>query len=229
MLSKFADGFLENIENEYLIYGEQWNQLHARCFLETNEQWNTHVFNYKNNVFRFKSKVDSKYNLSNLAWALAFYVDQWWDLKDLREILENFEADQELFKDYQTLSWLKILECPQDKTIRGLRSGLEYIENFTPPHFLIIDKIPELRWRKNKTTIHFDLWKKLANYDLEKIFLVNKYYAKLIKKWLIAWWFDENKIFYHGDLAILRHLTTWTIFVKWEWSSKIFRRIVLRQ
>ncbi len=233
ILEHIPKSFWDRLKCRCVVYGEMWNTLDARCYLKNDDYWNTHIFAYnrwnQQYQFHFKSPLKDTSVLAQLAGVLAFYVDQWYKLPDLWPFLSETHINSEFFKEYQTSSGLQVLEYPQSQNFHDIETWLAYSKSYAGAHFLVIDKLSLRRNKKNSIISHIMLGRQLAQYPLDKIFLVNTYYARYIKKWLIAWWFDKNKIYYQGDLWVLRQITKGLVLIRWEDASRMFRKIVLRQ
>ncbi|NOZ44796.1 MAG: hypothetical protein GXP45_06770 [bacterium] len=60
---------------------------------------------------------------------------------------------------------------------------MDYLLQYPAPYFLVFDYIPGVK--KGQNNLYFDIGKKLAQYPLEKIFLINRFRRKEIIQGLL--------------------------------------------
>jgi len=186
------------------------------------EIWNITKFNFNYHwkIYEFQTYLIWKHNILNITWVLAFCFDIWIDYKSLKKYLLNIKTPnntQEIIK-HKTNT---LIDDTYNLSEDWLISWLNLLKGFKWKKILVLDDILEL-W-KEAENIHYNLWNKIAKeYKIDAIILVGINYEENIKKWLLSWWYDENKI-----IKKLIDVSNSTILFEWK-KSKIYINKLLK-
>ncbi len=156
------------------------------------------MVSYKWDEYTFKTNLIWKHNILNLTWVIAFCLDMWISVKNLKKYLIKMHAPEWTMKieniKYQTENGevnLTLLDDSYNLSEQWLIAWLKVARMFSGEKILVLDDVLEL-W-KEANFIHFNLWMKIAkNSYVDKIFYVWVNYRNDFIKWLAAWGFDKS-------------------------------------
>lgn len=165
-----------------------------------NIKWSNFVFNftYKDIDKNFETNLIWEHNIINLTWIIAFCIDMWINIKNIKKYILELKTPKNTLKISDKKYGkhkLKIINDTYNLSEDWLYAGIKILKYFNDDFekILVIDDILEL-WKESKT-IHYSIWKKIAEDNLvNKIVYVWINYKTSFIKWLIDWKFDKNNI-----------------------------------
>ena len=150
------------------------------------------LFRKNNKSYKFTSNLIWQHNILNLTWALSACFDLWLSESEINRKLNNINLLSTTFKIIKIKDSI-IIDSTYNSNYLWILANCKTLENFKQyTKILVIDDILEL-WNQSKNT-HSKLWKKLWEFDFDKIIIVWKNYWKEIKDGLINAWYNQKNI-----------------------------------
>lgn len=176
-------------------------------------------FKYKWITTKFKTSLVWRHNILNLTWVLAFCVDMWIDIKELKKYVKNIVSPNNILKIVE-IDEAVVIDDTYNLSEDWLLAWIEVLNSFEWNKILVMDDILEL-WKQSKK-IHFKLWKKIAKSNsVHKIMYVWVNFKKDFYYWLNDWGFDIS----NNIINSLDNINKWDIvLLEWKWSKKIFKK-----
>lgn len=149
-------------------------------------------FEYKEKKYIFETNLIWKHNIINLCWIIAFSIDIWVKINNLKKYLKNLKTPENTLEIIK-LKNITLINDSYNLSEDGLFSWLEALNSFDGEKILVVDDILEL-WKKSKD-IHFEIWRKIAEKKLcDKVLFVWTNYRKDFVNWLIFWKFNKENL-----------------------------------
>jgi len=196
----------------------------AQAYSEIIKQTSTKtefIFSFWAKSYNLETNLSSKHDLLNLTWVLACVLELGVSIDEVRSELLNLEKPAQTLELKTTKYGLKILDDSYNLSIDWLWAGLEFLNTSDDDKFLVLDDVIEL-W-KTAVSEHKEIWKKLANYDLKKVFLLGKEYSSVVQKSMIESGFPASRIFLRNEISLLKTESSWIALLAWRTAWKFFK------
>ena len=227
--NEFIEKYLENINTTNIIrYWINSSKACAKSKIIELKNWKT-SFEFSYNWVKeiFETNLIWEHNILNLTWILAFLVDIWLNLEDIKNDLLNLKLPK--------WSW-EIIEIPHPNPLlweeRGqkviliddtynlseasLKAGLQVLNSFSWEKILVLDDILELGDKAEM--VHYNLAKEIGEKKLaNKVLFVWVNYKEIFEKGLIDSWFDKKNILSTDGF---NHLKNAVILFEWKKAKK---------
>ena len=169
--------------------------------------------------YSFSTNLIGKHHISNLAWVVAFCMQENVPESSIRNALLHLpQPDHTL---WISKSWSTVLiDDSYNLSVESLTSGIDVLSYFSWEKILVLDDILELI---DAAEIHKKLAKKIVKERIvDKIFYVGENYKKYFLEWLRESWFDEKNIISNlGTCSEER-----VILFEWKRAGQYYKKLM---
>ena len=182
------------IDKKYIIsYWVNWDNLNAKSSIIEIKDWLTKFeLNYKGETNKFITNQIWEHNIVNITWILAFCIDIWISIENLKKYLLNIKWAKNTC-EISEKNWIKLINDTYNLSEEWLLAWINILNSFKWNKILVMDDILEL-WDKAES-IHENIWEKLASEKkVDEILFCWVNYKENFISGLLKWWFDKKNI-----------------------------------
>lgn len=173
-------------------YGIEHHDLDAQAHItvQTPDK-TTFSYKYKKRNHIFETDLIAPHMIQNLAWVIAFCLDQGVSLQHIQQHIMHLAAHQKTGLIYHIWSTI-LIDDSYNMNVDGVIAACKSLSIFTEKKkILIIDEIIELGHASIQS--HEQLGEQVGKYAIDHIFLTGKNYTAAIVQWLQKSNFSSEK------------------------------------
>jgi len=177
-------------------------------------------FSYQGEKYDLETNLLGKHEILNLTGVLACLINQDIQIENIKDKLLKLETPNKTLQVHLLKSGLTMIDDSYNLSVEALRAWIDFLEHFEGDKMLVLDDILELG--KDAKKIHKEIWQQLAQKNIQKIFLVGKNYGDEVKNGLLENNFDPQKIYFGGDVVILKTFTNGVVLLEGREAGKVY-------